>query len=64
MMTPVERRLEHLRYEHNLRLDGKNLDLIGDILCAGEDAGCEDCKRLLDTWISEEGGERSAPRNR
>jgi hypothetical protein len=56
-MKPDGARIEHLRFEHNLRVDPANLDLIGDILCAGEDAACEDCRRLLDTWISEEGAE-------
>jgi hypothetical protein len=59
-MNPVERRIEHLRFEHNLRVDSSNLDLIGDILCAGEDAGCEDCSRLLDTSLSKESAEERA----
>jgi len=63
-MTPVERRIEHLRFEHNLRVECTNLDLIGDILCAGEDAGCEECKRLLDTWLAETGEDARVPNSR
>jgi hypothetical protein len=63
-MTPTERRVEHLRFEHNLRVDPAKLDLIGDILCAGEDAACADCKRLLDSWLAEDAQETRAPQSR
>ena len=62
-MTTDDARIEHLRFEHNLRVASTNLDLVGDILCAGEDAGCEECKRLLDIGTTETGN-TSLPHSR
>ena len=53
-MTPTERRANHLRTTHLVLIGWTETDRIGDALCAGEDTGCAECSRLLDTWLSED----------
>ena len=53
--NPTRRRIEHLRRSHDVIVNERTPDAIGDALCSGEDAGCGDCSHLLDTWLDELG---------